>query len=256
MLFILIYYTVAPLLSLAKSGNHHAKEVLIQAESKLILACLFFGVVCYLLHTYGLFSLLTDFSRLQAVVQQSGTRGYALYVVLFILATLFLLPGSLLVIVGGLVFGTVTGTLLSLIAATLASALSFLFARWLGRDILLKYLGHTAAFRTIERGIRESGSDYLILTRLIPLFPYNIQNYAYGLTAIPFWRYTLISALTTLPGLFIYTLMANELAVQGITTMFMAKLCLAGGVLFLLVQVAKRYARYRKIDLHLETRHE
>ncbi|MEB4673874.1 TVP38/TMEM64 family protein [Enterobacteriaceae bacterium G50] len=227
-----------------------------QAESKLILACLFFAVVCYLLHAYGLFSLLTDFSRLQAVVQQSGTRGYALYVALFILATLFLLPGSLLVIVGGLVFGTVTGTLLSLIAATLASALSFLFARWIGRDILLKYLGHTAVFQSIEKGIRRNGSDYLILTRLIPLFPYNIQNYAYGLTAIPFWRYTLISAVTTLPGIFIYTLMANELATQGLTDLFVAKLCLSGGVLFLLVQVAKRYARYRKIDLRQDPHHE
>ena len=230
--------------------------MLIRAESKLILACLFFGVVSYLLHAYGLFSLLTDFSRLQTVVQQSGTRGYALYIALFILASLFLLPGSLVVIVGGLVFGTLTGTLLSLIAATLASAVSFLFARWLGRDILLKYLGHTAVFQSIEKGILRSGSDYLILTRLIPLFPYNIQNYAYGLTAIPFWRYTLISAVTTLPGIFIYTLMANELAAQGLTAIFMVKLCLAGGVLFLLVQIAKRYARYRKIDLRQENYHE
>lgn len=256
MLFILIYYTVAPLFLLVNSGKPHAKEVLIQAESKFILAFIFFGVVCYLLHSCGLFSLLSDLSRLQAAVQQHGVRGYTLYVVLFSLATLFLLPGSLLVIVGGLVFGTVTGTLLSLVAATLASALSFLVARWMGRDLLLKYLGHTAVFQTIEKGIRRSGSDYLILTRLIPLFPYNIQNYAYGLTAIPFWRYTVISAVTTLPGIFIYTLMANELVTQGLTALFMAKLCLAGGVLFIVIQAAKRYARYRKIDLRRENHHE
>lgn len=233
-------------------GNKNAKEVIIQAESKFIIACLCFGVVCYLLHNFGVFTLLADFHHLRALVQQSGPRGYALYVLLFVVATLFLLPGSLLVIVGGMVFGTALGTLLSMLAATLACALSFLFARWLGRDVLLKYLGHTAMFQAIERGIARSGLDYLILTRLIPLFPYNLQNYAYGLTAIPFWPYTLISAITTLPGIFIYTLMANELATQGITPLFVGKLCLAGGGLFLLVQVAKRYARLRKIELTQE----
>ncbi|PJR58887.1 hypothetical protein CWM52_22230 [Raoultella sp. T31] len=84
----------------------------------------------------------------------------------------------------------------------------------MGRDLLLKYAGHTATFQAIERGIARSGTDFLIFTRLVPLFPYNIQNYAYGLTAIPFGSFMLISLLTTLPGLFIYTLMASELAVH------------------------------------------
>ena len=136
--------------------------------------------------------------------------GYTLYILLFIVAALCLIPGSILVIVGGVLFGPVTGTLISLVAATVASALSFLLARWLGRDLLLKYVGHTATFQAIEKGIAHSGVDFLILTRLVPLFPYNIQNYAYGLTAIPFWSFTVISALTTLPGIFIYTSANHE----------------------------------------------
>jgi len=95
------------------------------------------------------------------------------------------------VIAGGMLFGPLTGSLLSFAAATVASSLSFLIARWLGRDLLQRYVGHTAVFQAIERGIARSGSDFLILTRLVPLFPYNIQNYAYGLTAIPFWPFTL-----------------------------------------------------------------
>ncbi len=94
-------------------------------------------------------------------------------------------------IAGGIVFGPLLGTLLSLIAATLASSCSFLLARWLGRDLLLKYVGHSHTFQAIEKGIARNGIDFLILTRLIPLFPYNIQNYAYGLTTIAFWPYTL-----------------------------------------------------------------
>lgn len=51
-------------------------------------------------------------------------------------------------------------------------------------------MGHTTVFQAIERGIARSGCDFLILTRTVPLFPYNIQNYAYGLTAIRFWPFT------------------------------------------------------------------
>lgn len=197
---------------------------------------------------------MTHFRQLQGLILQSGTLGYGLYIALFILAMVCLMPGSVLVLVGGMVFGPWLGTLLSLVAATLASAASFLLARALGRTLLLNYVGHTATFQAIERGIARNGIDFLILTRLIPLFPYNIQNYAYGLTAIPFWSYTLISALTTLPGIFIYTFMASELAADGITLAFVLKLSLAGLALFTLVQAAKGYARRKRVVLPQQDR--
>lgn len=184
---------------------------------------------------------------MQETLRHHGTWGYLVYVALFIIATLCLIPGSLLVIAGGVLFGPLTGSLLSFAAATVASSLSFLIARWLGRDLLQRYVGHTAVFQAIERGIARSGSDFLILTRLVPLFPYNIQNYAYGLTAIPFWPFTVISAVTTLPGLVIYSVMASELAREGATLAFALKLSLAGGLLFALVQMGKRFARARRV---------
>lgn len=200
------------------------------------------------LHYSGLSGLITHFHLLQDLIRQSGIYGYVLYILLFIVAALCLIPGSMLVIVGGILFGPLVGTLVSLFAATVASALSFLLARWLGRDLLLKYVGHTATFQAIEKGIAQSGSDFLILTRLVPLFPYNIQNYAYGLTAIPFWSFTVISTLTTFPGLFIYTLMSHELVSDGITLAFMVNLSIAGIILFTLVQAAKAWARVKRID--------
>ncbi|ELL4637135.1 TVP38/TMEM64 family protein [Escherichia coli] len=224
------------------------------AERKFLLACLIFALVIYAIHTFDLFDLLTDLPHLQTLIRQSGLFGYSLYILLFIIATLFLLPGSILVIAGGIVFGPLLGTLLSLIAATLASSCSFLLARWLGRDLLLKYVGHSHTFQAIEKGIARNGIDFLILTRLIPLFPYNIQNYAYGLTTITFWPYTLISALTTLPGIVIYTVMASDLANEGITLRFILQLCLAGLALFILVQLAKLYARHKHVDLSASRR--
>ncbi|WP_420808695.1 TVP38/TMEM64 family protein [Citrobacter tructae] len=198
-------------------------------------------------HYSGLSGLITHFQHLQDLIRQSGMFGYALYILLFIVAALCLIPGSVLVIVGGILFGPVMGTLVSLFAATVASALSFLLARWLGRDLLLKYVGHTTIFQAIEKGIAQSGIDFLIFTRLVPLFPYNIQNYAYGLTTISFWSFTVISAVTTLPGLFIYTLMSHELASEGITLTFMVKLSIAGFILFALVQAVKAWARVKRI---------
>ncbi|EFO3839460.1 TVP38/TMEM64 family protein [Escherichia coli] len=224
------------------------------AERNFLFACLIFALVIYAIHAFGLFDLLTDLPHLQTLIRQSGLFGYSLYILLFIIATLFLLPGSILVIAGGIVFGPLLGTLLSLIAATLASSSSFLLARWLGRDLLLKYVGHSHTFQAIEKGIARNGIDFLILTRLIPLFPYNIQNYAYGLTTITFWPYTLISALTTLPGIVIYTVMASDLANEGITLRFILQLCLAGLALFILVQLAKLYARHKHVDLSASRR--
>ena len=224
------------------------------AERKFLFACLIFALLIYAIPAFGLFELLTDLPHLQTLIRQSGLFGYSLYILLFIIATLFLLPGSILVIAGGIVFGPLLGTLLSLIAATLASSCSFLLARWLGRDLLLKYVGHSHTFQAIDKGIARNGIDFLILTRLIPLFPYNIQNYAYGLTTITFWPYTLISALTTLPGIVIYTVMASDLANEGITLRFILQLCLAGLALFILVQLAKLYARHKHVDLSASRR--
>lgn len=224
------------------------------AERNFLFACLIFALVIYAIHAFGLFDLLTDLPHLQTLIRQSGLFGYSLYILLFIIATLFLLPGSILVIAGGIVFGPLLGTLLSLIAATLASSCSFLLARWLGRDLLLKCVGHSHTFQAIEKGIARNGIDFLILTRLIPLFPYNIQNYAYGLTTIAFWPYTLISALTTLPGIVIYTVMASDLANEGITLRFILQLCLAVLALFILVQLAKLYARHKHVDLSASRR--
>jgi len=101
------------------------------AERKFLFACLIFALVIYAIHAFGLFDLLTDLPHLQTLIRQSGFFGYSLYILLFIIATLLLLPGSILVIAGGIVFGPLLGTLLSLIAATLASSCSFLLARWL-----------------------------------------------------------------------------------------------------------------------------
>lgn len=144
------------------------------AERNFLFACFIFALVIYAIYAFGLFDLLTDLLYLQTLICQSGLFGYSFYILLFIIATFFLLLGSILVIAGGIVFGPLLGTLLLLIAATLAFLCLFLLARWLGRDLLLKYVGHSHTFQAIEKGIARNGIDFFILTCLILLFFYNI----------------------------------------------------------------------------------
>ncbi len=139
-------------------------------------------------HRVGLHDLLTHLHLLQDTLRHQGA-GDIWSMLRCLSLPPCVIPGSLLVIAGRMLFGPLTGSLLSFAAATLASSLSFLIARWLGRDLLQRYVGHTTVFQAIERGIARSGCDFLILTRTVPLFPYNIQNYAYGLTAIR-WPFT------------------------------------------------------------------
>lgn len=193
-----------------------------------------------LLHNSPLADVLSHVEVLQQWVSSHGWWGVLAYILLFVITSLFLFPGSVLVIAGGVVFGVFYGTIISLFAATLASSLSFLVARYLGRAWLLHRFGGNQKFEQIERGIQRYGVDFLIFTRLIPLFPYNIQNYAYGLTAISFWRYSVVSCLTLLPGTFIFTFMASELAENGITLNVTLKLFLCGAVLFVLTQITRR----------------
>lgn len=202
---------------------------------------------CLIYHT-GLTEWLTDIQSLQQFILRTGYAGYLLYLFLFIICAVCLAPGSVLVIAGAVAFGPWLGALLSLIAATISSSLSFLIARLIGREWIVSRFGHHDIFQKIEAGIENYGIDFLILTRLVPLFPYNIQSYAYGLTSMPFWPFTLISALTMLPGLLLYSFMAGELVTQGLNQIFMFELFGAGLLLFLLIQAGKYYARRKHIN--------
>src|SRR5699024_1324607 len=110
-----------------------------KAECKFVVGSLTFALAIYLVYASGIFNFISDLPHLQALIRQSGIFGYSLYILLFVFATLLLLPGSVLVSGSGIIFGPFLGTLLSLVSATLASSVSFLIARWMGRELVLKY---------------------------------------------------------------------------------------------------------------------
>ncbi|MGE3805541.1 MAG: TVP38/TMEM64 family protein [Gemmataceae bacterium] len=125
-----------------------------------------------------------------------------IYVAIYILGTLFLVPGTALSFAGAVVFGAYLGTLLTWIGATIGATLSFLAAKLLGRDFVTSLFGNK--LDGLDRRIRDNGFTGLLIIRLVPAFPYNVVNFGSGFTSIGLRDYVLATAIGILPGTFVY----------------------------------------------------
>ncbi len=144
-----------------------------------------------------------DATALHTWVRDSGMAAPVLFVLLYTLATVLFVPGSVITLAGGALFGPVWGTLYNLVGATWGAALSFLIARYLGGDWAERRAG--GRMRRLKRGVEAEGWRFVALVRLVPLFPFNLLNYALGLTGVRFWHYVVASFVFMLPGAFAYT---------------------------------------------------
>jgi uncharacterized membrane protein YdjX (TVP38/TMEM64 family) len=118
-------------------------------------------------------------------------------------AAVAFVPGSLLTLAAGAVFGLVKGVLYVFIAAVLGSAAAFLVSRHLARTLIEQRLAGNARFAAIDRAVSAQGRKIVFLLRLSPVFPFNLLNYALGLTNVHFIDY-LIASVGMLPGTLLY----------------------------------------------------
>jgi len=198
---------------------------------------------------FGIIEQLTDVEGLRSWIQDLGAIGYLAYVLLYILAAVFMLPASAITIVAGITFGSVVGGLLALVSATIGASVAFLIAKYIARDTIVAKFGQNSIFRRIESGVKENGASFLILTRLVPVFPYNIQNYAYGVTPMSLATFALVSLVTMAPGAFIYAYMAGEIVTQGVSASLLIQFAVAGLVLFGVSLIPKYLAKKKGIDI-------
>ena len=135
-----------------------------------------------------------------------GVWGPVLYILLYIVSCLALLPASLLTIGAGAVFGVVRGSILVNIGATLGAAAAFLVGRFLARGWVERKIAGHPAFASIDRAVAADGWKIVLLTRLSPAFPFFLFNYGYGLTRVSFRHYFFATWLGIIPGstLFVY----------------------------------------------------
>jgi uncharacterized membrane protein YdjX (TVP38/TMEM64 family) len=216
---------------------------------KLVLALLAIAVVVLLANHFGLIDQLRDIEGLQRWFQELGAVGYLVYVLLYIVVAVFMFPASAVTIVAGITFGSVVGGVLALFSATIGACVAFIVARYVARDMIVAKFGHNPLFKRIEDGVRENGTSFLILTRLVPVFPYNIQNYAYGLSAISLPTFAFVSLITMAPGAFIYAYMAGEIVTQGVSVGLLLQFAVAGLVLFGVSLIPKYIAKKKGIAL-------
>ena len=125
------------------------------------------------------------------------------FVLIYAGAVVALIPASLLTIAGGAVFGLVRGVIYALIGATLGSTVAFLLGRYVVRRIVSERLVAMPRFVAIERGVSAQGWRIVFLLRLSPVVPFNVLNYALGLTTMPVWDFVKASA-GTVPGALVY----------------------------------------------------
>ena len=159
-----------------------------------------------------------DVQTLEDWVADAGMAGPLLFMALYAIATVLFLPGSVLTLAGGALFGPLWGIFLNLTGATLGAGLAFLVARYLASEWVQSRVGQsTGRVGRLVNGVETEGWRFVAFTRLVPLFPFNLLNYALGLTRIPFLHYLVATYVFMLPGAVAYTYLgyAGREAVAG-----------------------------------------
>lgn len=216
---------------------------------RLLLALVVLVAAVLLANHFGLVEGLRDIEGLQQWFLDLGVVGFVVYLLLYIAVAVFMLPASAVTIVAGITFGSVLGGVLALVSATIGACVAFLLAKYVARDTIIAKFGQNPLFKRIEEGVEQNGASFLILTRLVPVFPYNIQNYAYGLTSMKLPTFALVSFITMAPGAFIYAYIAGEIVTQGVSVGLLLQFTLAGLVLFGVSLIPKYIAKKKGIQI-------
>lgn len=136
-------------------------------------------------------------------VQGLGIWGPIVFILGYMVATVAFAPGVILTLAAGAIFGLVRGTLYTFLGATLGAAAAFLVARYAARRAIEKKIAGNPRFAAIDRAVAKEGLKIVALLRLSPVFPFNLLNYALGLTRVRFLDY-LLACFAMLPGTILY----------------------------------------------------
>lgn len=142
-------------------------------------------------------------------MERLGPWGQILFVVIYVVATVLLIPGSALGLGAGALFGVVRGSLLVSLASTLGATCAFLLGRYFAGDWVAKKIEGNASFAAIDRGVATEGWKIVFLTRLSPVFPFTLLNYAFGLTRVSLRDYVLASWIGMMPGTVMYVYLGS-----------------------------------------------
>ncbi len=162
------------------------------------------GVVAALVAAVVLLPVGEGLASAIAWVEDLGPWGPLAFVGLYVLVCVLALPGAIPTLGAGAVFGVWQGSLLVSVGSTIGATAAFLIGRYLARDAVSRKIAGSRGFSAIDRAVQDEGFKIVALTRLSPLFPFNVLNYAYGVTGVGLKPYVLGSWLGMIPGTVMY----------------------------------------------------
>ncbi len=141
-------------------------------------------------------------------VKDLGAIGVLAYLVIYNLATVLLIPGSLLTLGGGAIYGVFWGSIYVFIAATLGATFAFLLGRYVAQDWVSQKIRGNASFNAIAAAVAQDGFKIVLLTRLSPIFPFTLLNYAFGVTQVSLKDY-ILGSVGMVPGTILYVYLGS-----------------------------------------------
>jgi uncharacterized membrane protein YdjX (TVP38/TMEM64 family) len=186
-----------------------------------------------------------DQQRLQEWIAGYGAWGPLIYISIYFVAPAFFLPGLPITVVGGVLFGPFWGVVYTIIGSTGGACIAFLVARYLGREWVGNKIRGTNLGK-LDDEVERQGWKIVAFTRLIPLFPFNLLNYAFGLTRIKFLHYAVTSFIGMLPACIAYIVFSSSLLdlLKGKISVQLV----VGIILVVIVSAIPIYYKKRKAD--------
>ncbi|MEA5619650.1 TVP38/TMEM64 family protein [Cronbergia sp. UHCC 0137] len=172
---------------------------------KLLLLCFFIGILIFAFKDLQIQELIQNYFL---EIKNLGIFAPIAFIVIYNLATLLLIPGSVLTLKGGYLFGLFWGSIYVLIAGIIGATLAFLIGRYLSRDWICQKLEQHPKFKAIDLAVSKTGWKIVLLTRLSPIFPFNLLNYAFGVTQVSLKDY-ILGSFGIIPGTIMYVYMGS-----------------------------------------------
>ena len=160
---------------------------------------LLIGVIVSVIVLANVFGLGEKVGSLRDWIEGLGAWGPLVFLLLYVAGVVLAIPGAAITVAAGALFGSVVGVVLVSIGSTVGAALAFLIARYFARESTARWLGRNEKFSKLDEMTEKHGAVMVAIVRLVPLFPFNLVNYGFGLTKVPFWTYVFWSWLCMLP---------------------------------------------------------
>ncbi len=191
-------------------------------------------------------------------IEGLGVLEPVVFAAIYVVATVLLIPGSVITLAGGAIFGLGVGFVAVSAGSVAGAAAAFLIARYLARARVEEMARSRPKFAAIDEAISEGGWKIVALLRLSPAIPFNVQNYLYGLTDIKFWPYVIASWLAMAPGTFLYVYLGHVAGAtaSGGRSVFQWGLLAVGLLATVVVTVYVTRLAKRKLDEKTSLRNE